>query len=161
VVVLFAVAWGVWHLQRTRLGRAMQALRDNELAAGVTGVDTYRVKVAAFTISALLAGLGRAVLAGGFSCISPDQFTLNACVVFLTMAVVGGCRAPAGMVFGTVLLILLPEWLRFLKSIYLAVYGAAVILIMVFMPDGVWGYVTLLWSKLNPPRTRLPGAIPA
>ena len=160
VVTLFAVAWYVWFLRRTRLGRAMQATRDNELAAGVTGVDTYRVKVAAFTLSACLGSLGGALFAGGFSYISPDQFSFSESVVFLTMALLGGSRSPAGTVFGTTLLILLPEWLRFLKSVYLAVYGAAVILIMVFMPDGIWGYVILLRRKLFTPRQLAVGAIP-
>jgi branched-chain amino acid transport system permease protein len=160
VLTLFAVAWYVWHLRSTRLGRAMQALRDNELAAGVTGVDTYSAKVAAFTLSSLLGGLGGALFAGGFSYISPDQFGFSESVVFLTMALLGGSRSPAGTVSGTVLLILLPEWLRFLKSVYLAVYGAAVILIMVFMPDGIWGYVTLAWRMVFPKGLTAAGAIP-
>jgi branched-chain amino acid transport system permease protein len=54
----------------------------------------------------------------------------------------------------------LPEWLRFLKVIYLAVYGAAVILIMVFMPDGIWGYATALWRKLRPEQPFDPGFVP-
>src|SRR5262249_8736178 len=54
---------------------------------------------------------------------------------------------------------LLPEWLRFLKAIYLAVYGAAVILIMVFMPDGIWGYTIAAWRKLRPERPCDPGFI--
>jgi branched-chain amino acid transport system permease protein len=98
--------------------------------------------VAAFTLSALLGGFGGALFAGGFTYISPDQFSFAESVVFLTMALLGGVRSPAGAVLGTGLLILLPEWLRFLKVIYLAVYGAAVILIMVFMPDGIWGALT-------------------
>ena len=53
----------------------MQAVRDNELAAGVVGVDTYRTKVTAFTLSAVLGGFGGGLFAGGFSYISPDQFS--------------------------------------------------------------------------------------
>ena len=111
------------------------------LAANVVGVDAYATKVVAFTFSALLGGCGGALFAGGFTYVSPDQFSFAESVVFLTMVLLGGSAAPAGAVLGTALLILLPEWLRFLKVIYLAVYGAAVILIMVFMPDGIWGYV--------------------
>jgi branched-chain amino acid transport system permease protein len=150
VAVLFVVGYGVWRLANTRLGRAMQAVRDNELAAGVVGVDTYRTKVAAFTLSALLGGLGGALFAGGFTYISPDQFSFNESVVFLTMALLGGARSPYGTALGTGLLILLPEWLRFLKVIYLAVYGAAVILIMVFMPEGIWGFLKVLWRRVRP-----------
>ena len=72
--------------------------------------------------------------------------------MFLTMALLGGVASPIGSAIGTGLLILIPEWLRFLKSIpglYLAIYGLAVILIVVFMPDGIWGFVV----ASVPPRT--------
>jgi len=137
----------------------MQAVRDNELAANVVGVDAYATKVAAFTLSALLGGFGGALFAGGFAYVSPDQFSFAESVVFLTMVLLGGAAAPPGAVLGTGLLILLPEWLRFLKVIYLAVYGGAVILIMVFMPDGIWGYAMTLWRKLRPERPFDPGFI--
>jgi branched-chain amino acid transport system permease protein len=151
IAVLSVVGYLVWWLRRTKLGRALQATRDNELAAGVVGVDTFRSKVIAFALSALLGGLGGGFFAGGFAYISPDQFSFSESVVFLTMALLGGCRLPWGTVFGTGLLIMLPEWLRFLKIIYLAVYGGAVILIMVFMPDGIFGYLAVLWRRLRPP----------
>jgi branched-chain amino acid transport system permease protein len=160
IAALFVVAFFVWRLKATRLGRAMKAVRDNELAANVVGVDAYATKVAAFTLSALLAGFGGALFAGGFTYVSPDQFSFAESVVFLTMVLLGGSAAPAGAVLGTALLILLPEWLRFLKVVYLAVYGGAVILIMVFMPDGIWGYATTLWRRLRPPRPKDPGLIP-
>jgi branched-chain amino acid transport system permease protein len=159
IAALFAVAWFVWRLKTTKLGRAMQAVRDNELAANVVGVDAYATKVAAFTLSAMLGGFGGALFAGGFTYVSPDQFSFAESVVFLTMALLGGAAAPAGAVLGTALLILLPEWLRFLKVIYLAVYGGAVILIMVFMPDGIWGYAMGLWRRLSPERPIDPGFI--
>src|SRR6516164_2919022 len=159
LAALFAVAWFVWHLKTTKLGRAMQAVRDNELAAGVVGVDAYATKVAAFTLSAMLGGFGGALFAGGFTYVSPDQFSFAESVVFLTMVLLGGAAEPAGAVLGTGLLILLPEWLRFLKAVYLAVYGGAVILIMVFMPDGIWGYAMTLWRKLRPERAVDPGFI--
>jgi branched-chain amino acid transport system permease protein len=137
----------------------MQAVRDNELAANVVGVNGYATKVAAFTLSAQLGGFGGALFAGGFAYVSPDQFSFAESVVFLTMALLGGAASPAGAALGTGLLILLPEGLRFLKSIYLAVYGGAVILIMVFMPDGIWGYAVTLWRRLFPERVVDPGFI--
>src|SRR5215471_5859643 len=89
--------------------------------------------------------------AGGFTYISPDQFSFAESVVFLTMALLGGVRSPFGAILGTALLILLPEWLRFLKTTYLAVYGGAVILLMVFMPEGIWGLLEKLRKQLWPP----------
>ncbi|HTT13228.1 MAG TPA: branched-chain amino acid ABC transporter ATP-binding protein/permease [Burkholderiaceae bacterium] len=151
IASLWLVGFLVWRLGRSRLGRRMQAVRDNELAAGVVGVDTYRTKVAAFTLSAVLGGFGGGLFAGGFRYISPDQFSFAESVVFLTMALLGGVRSPFGTALGTALLILLPEWLRFLKVVYLAVYGAAVILIMVFMPEGVWGFVAALVRRVRGP----------
>jgi branched-chain amino acid transport system permease protein len=159
IAALFVVAWFVWRLKTTKLGRAMQAVRDNELAANVVGVNGYATKVAAFTLSAVLGGFGGALFAGGFAYVSPDQFSFSESVVFLTMALLGGAAAPAGAVLGTGLLILLPEGLRFLKSVYLAVYGGAVILIMVFMPDGIWGYAMALYRRLLPERSADPGLI--
>ena len=150
IVALYLVGLAVWWLKKTRLGRAMQAVRDNELAAGVTGVNAYATKVKAFTLSAILGGLGGGLFAGGFAYISPDQFSFSESVVFLTMALFGGVGSPFGTAFGTALLILLPEWLRFLKVIYLAVYGGAVILVMVFMPDGIWGFVSNYSRRLRP-----------
>ncbi|MDB5363140.1 MAG: transporter [Rhodospirillales bacterium] len=151
LLVLYAVGVFVWWLKGTKLGLGMQAVRDNELAAEVVGVDTYRVKVTAFCLSALLGGLGGGLFAGGFGYISPDQFSFNESVVLLTMVLLGGADAAVGSVVGTALLILLPEWLRFLRGAYLAVYGLAVILIMVFMPTGLWGMLSRLGG---PPRLR-------
>src|SRR5258708_21949359 len=160
IAALFAVAWFVWRLKTTKLGRAMQAVRDNELAANVIGVDAYATKVAAFTLSAVLGGLGGALFAGGFTYVSPDQFSFAESVVFLTIVLLGGAAAPAGAVLGTGLLILLPEWLRFLKVIYLAVYGGAVILVMIFHPGRLLGHSTTPWRRLHPPRPVAPGLPP-
>lgn len=160
IIALYLVGFLVWRLGHTRLGRSMKAVRDNELAAGVVGVNTYRTKVTAFTVSAIVAGFGGGLFAGGFSYISPDQFSFSESVVFLTMALLGGVGSPFGAALGTGLLILLPEWLRFLKVVYLAVYGLAVILIMVFMPYGVWGFLAKQWRRLHRAPAALPIAVP-
>ncbi len=139
LVTLVCVTWYIWRLKTTRLGRAMQAVRDNEIAASTCGINVYSTKVLAFGISALLGGLGGGLFAGAFAYISPDQFGFGESIVLLTMALLGGVQSPFGALLGTGLLVILPEWLRFLRQVYLAVYGAAVILIMVFLPDGLWG----------------------
>lgn len=152
VAMLALVGYIVWHLPETRLGRAMRAVRDNELAAGVNGIDVFRTKVYAFAISAVLGGLGGGLFAGGFAYISPDQFSFAESIVFLTMSLLGGVASPIGSAIGTGLLILIPEWLRFLKSVpglYLAIYGLSVILIIRFMPDGIWGFVTAAYDRMR------------
>src|SRR6204780_2647970 len=150
VAILAITGYLVWRLANMRLGRAMRAVRDNEIAASAAGIDVYRTKVAAFAICALLGGLGGGLFAGGFAYISPDQFAFSDSIVFLTMALLGGVASPVGGAIGTGFLILIPEWLRFLKSIpglYLAVYGLAVILIVVFMAEGVWGFIARLFHR--------------
>lgn len=144
VIVLALVGYLVWRLPETPLGRAMRAVRDNELAASVAGVNVYRVKVAAFGLCALLGGVGGGLFAGGFAYVSPDQFSFAESIVFMTMTLLGGVASPIGALIGTALLIVLPETLRFMKSVpglYLAIYGLAIILIIRYMPDGIWGFV--------------------
>ena len=150
VAALAIVGYVVWHLPDTKLGRAMRAVRDNELAAGVNGIDVFRTKVSAFAICAALGGLAGGLFAGGFAYVSPDQFSFAESIVFLTMSLLGGVASPIGSVIGTGLLILIPEWLRFLKSVpglYLAIYGLFVILIIRFMPDGIWGFVATAFER--------------
>jgi branched-chain amino acid transport system permease protein len=160
VAMLAIVGYLVWHLPDTRLGRAMRAVRDNELAAGVNGIDVFRTKVSAFAICAALGGLAGGLFAGGFAYVSPDQFSFAESIVFLTMSLLGGVASPIGSAIGTGLLILIPEWLRFLKSIpglYLAIYGLFVILIIRFMPDGIWGFVSAAFERMRA-RIKTPAA---
>jgi branched-chain amino acid transport system permease protein len=149
--VLYAAIYFVWWLPKTRTGRAMRAVRENELAAEVTGVNTLKIKVTAFTLSATMAGLGGAFYAAGFAYISPDNFNFARSIEFLTMVLLGGAQSAFGGALGTSLLILLPEWLRFLKELYLAAYGLAVILIMVFLPAGLWGLISARADRFRKP----------
>ncbi|HKB82909.1 MAG TPA: branched-chain amino acid ABC transporter ATP-binding protein/permease [Burkholderiales bacterium] len=155
-LVLYAMMAAVWYLPQTRLGRAMRGVRENELAAEVVGVHTLRTKVIAFTLCAALGGVGGGLYAGGFAYISPDNFNFQRAVEFLSMVLLGGVQSPFGGALGTTLLILLPEWLKemppslqFIKDVYLAIYGLAVILIMVFMPEGIWGLLRSKWMKFG------------
>ena len=143
VLAMALVGYLVWLLPQTQVGRSMRAVRDNELAAGVAGINVYRTKVAAFALSAVLGGMGGGLFAGGFAYVSPDQFSFAESIVFITMTLLGGVASPVGALIGTALLIVLPESLRFLKSVpglYLAIYGLSIILIIRYMPDGIWGF---------------------
>ncbi|OKO82088.1 ABC transporter [Bradyrhizobium sp. NAS80.1] len=163
VAMLAIVGYLVWHLADTKLGRAMRAVRDNELAAGVNGIDVFRTKIYAFALCALLGGLAGGLFAGGFAYVSPDQFSFAESIVFLTMSLLGGVASPIGSAIGTGLLILIPEWLRFLKSVpglYLAIYGLFVILIIRFMPDGIWGFVADAFTRWRA-KTKAPPAASA
>ena len=155
LAMLWLVAGVVWWLRDTPLGRSMRAVRENELAAEALGVDTRRVKVIAFVLSAVIGALGGAVYASGYLYISPDSFNFDHAVAFLAMVLVGGSESPLGAILGAVLLTFLPEWLRDLKRIYLVVYGCAIVLVIVFMPEGLWGYVRLA-GRWFPRKLHLP-----
>src|SRR6266481_1898755 len=127
VAALAIVGYLVWHLPDTKIGRAMRAVRDNELAAGVNGIDVFRTKVYAFAICAGLGGLAGGLFAGGFAYVSPDQFSFAESIVFLTMSLLGGVASPIGSAIGTGLLILIP--------------------IIRFMPDGIWGFVAAAFER--------------
>jgi branched-chain amino acid transport system permease protein len=90
VLVMAAIGYMICRLPQAPLGRSTRAVRDNELAAGVAGISVYRVKVAAFALSALLGGIGGGFFAGGFAYVSPDQFSFAKSIVFMTMALLGG-----------------------------------------------------------------------
>jgi branched-chain amino acid transport system permease protein len=150
VWVCFAVAVFVAaRVRRSRLGRGLNAIRENELAAEAVGVDSTRYKVAAFTLSGAYGGLAGALWTHLALFIAPETFGFEVSVTMLAMVVIGGSTTVVGSVIGAFLLTMLPEFLRFLQNSYFAVYGAAIIVIMVFMPDGIAGMAVRLWARLS------------
>lgn len=131
-------------LSRSCFGRAMVATRDSEIAAQILGINTVRVKLLAFFLSAFFAAIGGGLYASYVGYISPDQFNNQASVLYFTMLVVGGSGTIAGVVLGTVLLSFLPEALRFLGEWYLIVYGCAVIIFIIVVPTGLVGLFQML-----------------
>ncbi len=130
--------WAAIRLKRSRMGRALLAIRGNEMAAETTGIDTTMCKITAFALSAAYAGFGGALFAhSGSHYISPDTFSFDQSVIFLAMAVLGGNGSAVGAIVGATLLALVPEVLRFLQRYYLMVYGAGIVAIIVFMPGGI------------------------
>jgi ABC-type branched-subunit amino acid transport system ATPase component/ABC-type branched-subunit amino acid transport system permease subunit len=147
---LILFTWGAVHLKDSRVGRAFMAIRENEMAAGTSGVDTTYYKIMAFSLSAGYAGFGGWLFAHSCShYISPDTFSFEQSVMMLVMAVLGGNGSAIGSIVGAILLTLLPEVLRFLKDSYMMVYAAGIVLIMIFMPSGIAGLVKNLPVSLR------------
>ena len=138
LLVWCALALGLaLRVRASKLGRAMIALRDSEIAAEVAGVDTVRIKMLAFAMSSMYAGVAGGLYVSYVNYVSPDLFSNAQAVLFFTMLVVGGTGSAVGAVLGTALLTALPEALRFLKEWYLVLYGVGVILIIIFIPEGL------------------------
>jgi branched-chain amino acid transport system permease protein len=134
VIILAAVLW--W-LLRSPWGRAFAALRDNPIRAESTGVNITAYTLLAFAIGAACAGIGGVYLSALVNFIEPGQFHLSVSLMMLLAVIVGGSGRFFGPVLGSVVVILLPEWLRFLQDWYLAIFGFAVIVLMVFLPGGL------------------------
>lgn len=122
---------------RSRMGRAFDAIKQDELAAAVTGVDVTRAKLASFTVGAVVAGLAGALWAHYVQFIEPEEFGFHRSVLPFTFTVVGGIETYWGAVVGAGLLTLLPEWLRFLKEWRLIFYGLAMVAVMIVRPRGL------------------------
>jgi branched-chain amino acid transport system permease protein len=142
---LILLVWASIRLKKSRVGRALMAIRENEMAAETMGIDTTLFKIMAFALSAAYAGFAGSLFAhSGSHYISPDTFSFDQSVVLLAMMVLGGNGSAIGSVVGATLLTLVPEILRFLKDSYMMVYAAGIVAIMVFMPGGIAALVRSL-----------------
>ena len=122
---------------RSKIGRAMEAMREDELAAGALGVDLPAYKLGALVVSAMLAGLAGALNAHVSSFISPGDYGFDAAVTILSFVLLGGIGSPFGPVLGAFILTLLPEVLRPLADYKTVVNGAIIVVAVIFMPRGL------------------------
>ena len=129
----------VVRLRKTNLGRALSSVRDNEIAAQVMGVNVYKTKVTAFVIAAIFAGLGGALMTHTNHFVGASSFTFDQSTTFVIMAMLGGVTSTPGVFVGTLLITMLPEWLKPLQEYIRLFYGLGVMLLMVFMPMGLAG----------------------
>lgn len=133
-LVLAALLWG---LLRSPWGKAFTALRDNPIRAESLGIDTRNYTLLSFAIGAAYAGVAGAVFASLVQFIEPAPFAVGSSIMMYLMVVVGGPGYFLGPVLGAAVGVLLPEWLRFAQAWYLFVFGAAVVLLMIWLPDGL------------------------
>jgi branched-chain amino acid transport system permease protein len=129
----------VWRIRRSRVGTALLALRDDALAAEVTGIDTARYKVLAFALGGLFAGAAGGLFAHYAAFVSPESFDLAASVSVLAMVVVGGLGTLGGPVLGAAVLTLLPELMRFTAEYRMLLYGLMLVAVMRYLPRGILG----------------------
>lgn len=124
---------------RSRHGRNMVAIREEELAAQTIGIDVFKYKMIALAISALYAGISGGMLAHYLGYIQPVMFKMVKSTELTIIVIFGGLGSVSGSVIGTILLTFLPEILRSFYNWRLVIYGAAVILIMISRPQGLMG----------------------
>jgi branched-chain amino acid transport system permease protein len=139
LVLSFAVVMSLllWGLLRSPWGKAFTALRDNPIRAESLGIDTRGYTLLSFAIGAVYAGVAGGLYASQVQFIDPALFTVGASIMMYLMVVVGGPGYFLGPVLGSAVGVVLPEWLRFAQAWYLFVFGAAVVLLMIWLPDGL------------------------
>ncbi len=128
----------LWRMRQSKIGRAFEAIREDEIAARLMGVNVTRYKLIAFTVGAGIAGLAGGLNAHYTYTIGPNNYAFENAVDILTMAVFGGANSLLGPVLGGTILTLLPEVLRGLKDYRLAVNGLVLIFVVLYLPNGLW-----------------------
>jgi branched-chain amino acid transport system permease protein len=143
LMILFSL-----NLANSRVGRALRAVHDSEVAARVVGVNARLLKVQIFAVSAIFSSLAGSLYAHTVTFISPASFGFNYSVELLTMVVIGGLGSIYGSFLGAALLTLLPEFLRAAHDYDIIIYGALLMVMVMFMPGGLVRGIPELYRKI-------------
>lgn len=156
---LLLVVWGVLAIAVSaflvivggRRAHRLTLLRDAPEAAAASGIDIGANRLTLFVASAAFGGGAGALQAHSIGVVSPAVLEFQVMVTILAMTVIGGRGHPAGAILGAILLVHLPEWFRFLEAHYLIAYGAALLLAVILMPEGLAGGLIRWLTRLPPP----------
>jgi branched-chain amino acid transport system permease protein len=124
-------------LENSRVGRAWAAVREDEDAAELMGVDTFKFKLWAFAIGAAIGGIAGSLYASKVGFINPDNFQLQLSILFLAAVVLGGTGSMYGVIMGGFLVAWIPERFRGFATRRYFVFGVVLVLVMVFRPQGI------------------------
>ncbi|MBV8620539.1 MAG: branched-chain amino acid ABC transporter permease [Curvibacter sp.] len=138
LLAVVLVMAGLWRLRRSKVGRAFEAIKEDETAAGLMGIDVGGHKMLAFVLGAAIAGLAGTLNAHLTFFIGPNEYGFDRGVEILTMAILGGINSLLGPVAGGVILTVLPELLRSVGDFRLVLNGFILVLIVLFLPKGIW-----------------------
>ena len=149
VVVTLILSLKLWWLIRSPWGLAFTALRENPVRAASLGIDTRAYTLLAFAIGSAYGGFAGALYAPLVEFIDPSPFSLSQSLFLLLMVVAGGAGYLFGPFVGALLGVVLPEWLRFAGSLYLIIFAAIVLALLVICPQGVSGLIERGWHALR------------
>lgn len=141
-VVMILALCSATMLVRTHVGRAMKAIRADEVVAASCGIDVAQYKLRILSISAGLAGAAGALYAYFTSFVSPESFGIDLSILVVAMAVIGGLGSTRGAVIGAAFLVLFPEFTRQYGEWRDLIYGVVLFVTLVFLPGGLWGLIS-------------------
>jgi branched-chain amino acid transport system permease protein len=128
----------VHRLNFSRIGRAWEAIREDETAAELMGVNTFMLKLLAYAMGAVFGGLAGAFFAARMRFVSPESFTFIESAMVLSMVVLGGMGSIPGVILGALALVALPEVFRQFELYRMLAFGGAMVIMMLFRPKGLW-----------------------
>jgi len=140
------------NLAHSRIGRALRAIHDSEVAARVMGVNARLLKVQIFALSAVISAVAGSLYAHTMTFVSPASFGFNFSIELVTMVIIGGLGSIYGSFLGAALLTLLPELLRAFQDYDIVIYGLLLIVMTMFMPGGLVRGLSRLVSAVSPKR---------
>ncbi|MDF2907008.1 MAG: putative rane protein [Herbinix sp.] len=145
VLLLILIYLIITNLVHSRSGRAIQAIRDNRIAAESVGIDITKFRILAFTMSAAMAGVAGVLYSHNISTLvaTPKNFGYNMSIMILVFVVLGGIGNIRGSILAAVILTLLPEYLRFMQDYRMLIYAIVLIVLMIFN----WNPACIAWRK--------------
>jgi branched-chain amino acid transport system permease protein len=147
VVIVFSL-----NIIHSRVGRALRSIHGSEVAANAMGVNTIRYKVQVFVLSAMYASIGGSLYAHFVTFVSPSSFGLMSSILLVTMVVIGGMASIWGAILGAAILTFLPEYLSGFQDYSVLIYGLLLMVIMIFMPRGLFLGIADLLKMLQRPK---------
>ena len=138
-VIAIITVFAMHRLIESRIGRAWVAIREDEVAAEAMGVNSYRMKLLAFVLGSAWAGIVGVFFSAKMAFVSPESFTFFESVMILCMVVLGGMGSIPGIILGALLLITIPEIFREFQDYRMLAFGIALVLMMIFRPQGLLG----------------------
>lgn len=154
---------GLYRMEHSTIGRAMQAIRQNELLAGSVGISGFRYMMLAALLASFIMGLAGSFYAHFFQFLSPEILAFDLTITIVVMVVAGGRATLMGPVLGAIVFTALPEVLRVVQVWRMTIFGLLLMLMMLFMPDGIWPALQLLARRCFERVTgrRTPAVVPS
>lgn len=141
----------VWQISRSRFGKTLMAIRDDDLAASAIGIRVSFIKTISFLFSGVLASIAGILLSHLIGYVSPDYYTIDQSIFLLSMVLLGSVRKIEGVVLGAFMMVAIQELLRNYPSVQLLFYGLSMLIVISFVPHGI--YATLESRLLNDKRS--------
>ncbi len=149
LTLLLFVMYFISRLRKSRFGRAIAGIRENENRAVLLGINVFAHLLLMFTIAAMVAGLAGFAYAHYIAFIDPKVLSVYYMSMGLIIVIVGGSGTIFGPIFGAFIFFFVPEWLRIAEDIRLVFFGLVLLMFIILMPEGIYPRLVIVWYRLS------------